>query len=176
MIKNLKWTEKNVSWRYGDSQVNLTMEKVFLATVVKKQNFVCVKTGMDFKEEVVYFYDGTGVLILCYNILEKKVEWTYEEKKMSCIVPGLNQAMFLCETGYIYILFGNRGVRIIECSGEVVCDCFTNDNAVCRYLSQINDKPVVVCDGENEDEYGRFRMNYYINEKIKILEKGETIP
>lgn len=175
MIENLKWTKNNISWNYGDSNINISIDKIFIATPMKKKKVICVKTGVNFNEEIVYFYDYNGVLILLYSIPEEKVKWFHEEKMMSCVVPGLNQAMHIDEINHIYILFENRGVRVIKSSGEVVCDCFTNDNVICKYLSQVDNKPIVVCDGDTEDEYGRFRINYYINEDMKLLEKGEII-
>lgn len=172
MIEDLNWTENLINWRYKEKKVQIDVEKTFLATIVKNQNFVCIKSGSNFVEEKVYFYSFEGSLILFYSIPEEKVEWTYKDEKMICSVPGLNQAMYLNSTGHIYILFNNKTVRVIERCSETICECNALESYVCQYLSQIDDKPVVVCDGECKDTYGRFRMNFCINEELKVLEKG----
>lgn len=174
MIEDLQWTGQQVNWQYNNKKIKISAEAVFLATIVKDQNLICVKSGKNYIEERIYFYNYDGDFVLSYDLGEKIIKWVYLNEKVMCTVPGLNQAMYNKETEHILILYDNKVVRIMALNGEVLYENNITNGYICKYLSRVEGRPVVVCDGDekHQDKFGRYRVNFYINEQNMTLEKG----
>lgn len=174
MIADLQWTEHQVNWQYDNKKIEINVEAVFFATIVKDGNLICIQSGKNYIEEKIYFYNYDGEFVLSYDLEEKIINWIYLNKKAICSVPGLNQAMYNKDTEHILILYDNKVVRTMASNGEVLCENNAPNGYICKYLSWIEGKPVVVCDGDenHQDKFGRFRVNFYINEKNMTSEKG----
>lgn len=173
MIKNLQWNQQTVSW-YSDRLIELQINNVFLATVSKNEKLVCIKCGKNFIEEIVCFYDYEGKFVLYYNIINGKIEWSVSDNILNYNVPNLNQVLYVTEPECLIILSNKDNIKGIDLNKRILFECDAPTGYILQYLTRSQNRPVVVCDGDeaHQDEFGRFRENFYIDINSGVLERG----
>lgn len=168
MISNLKISSNSVSWNFDDKEIVISADNVFFAAENKMLNFVKIDTGRNFVEKKVFFYNYDGLLKLCYDLELGTVEWIWGGINRYLCVTNLDQVGFFPQKGRLFIVANNGKKQELHgytLEGKLLFTTSCPSGYQMKYFTIADKKIIIVCDGnkENEDEYGRFRYNFYLD-------------
>lgn len=176
MIKDIKIESNKVLWTFENRTITLELEDVFWASERKETHFIEIETGKNFKQKKVYFFNYAGEQILYYDLDAGTVEWSLQENRKKITVENMNQVGFFPQEKRIFIISscGNQELLGYDTNGNYLFKVKNPSGFKMLYFSILRHDIIVVCDGEEnqEDKYGRFRYNFFIDINTGKLTKG----
>lgn len=176
MIANLEILSDSVSWIFDKKEIIIFAADVFFAAENKELNLVTIYTGKNFIEKKVLFYNFDGSLGLCYDLESSTIDWGVGGNSRHLCVKYMKQVGFFPQKERIFIVTGYNEQELhgYTLDGRRLFVANSPSGFEMKYFTIVNDRVTVVCDGnkENEDKYGRFRYNFYIDINNGKLTKG----
>ena len=174
MISELKILSNSVSWSFNDEEIIIRLNNVFFAAENRMLNLVKIDTGKNFIEKKCFFYNYDGSLKLCYDLELGSIEWNEGGINRYLCITNLDQVGFFPQKGRILIITNDnkQELRGYTLEGKLLFSTGGPLGFHMKFFTMEHEKVIVTCDGDkkNEDTYGRFRYNFYVD-----LDSGEFV-
>ncbi|ULT57362.1 hypothetical protein L1999_01745 [Neobacillus drentensis] len=176
MVDKLTWDQNKISW-YFEHEINKSIDNIILAMAKKDKEIIYVEAGPNFITEKVYSFLYNGDLLFSYDKTLGVIEWNHNGKVQKKAIGNLKQASYYPNEKRILVLINKKSQDIViglDIHGDVVFEIKSPAGYSMEYFTEINDSPVVVCEGDENhvDSFGRGRVNFFIDLTNAKLEKG----
>ncbi|MBT2719732.1 MULTISPECIES: hypothetical protein [unclassified Bacillus (in: firmicutes)] len=176
MVDKLNWDQNEISWYFGHDIVK-RINNIILASVKKDRKIIFIEAGTNFITEQVYYFLYNGDSFFMYDKISGIVEWNANGALTKKKVDNIKQVSYYPDEQRILILKMNdygSSILGLDLMEDLVFEISEPKGYRMEYLSEINQAPVVVCEGDENhvDTFGRGRMNFFINLKTAQLKKG----
>jgi hypothetical protein len=178
MFNNFKWDNKKntISWINRRKLINLYFENLIFASIDKDSCIVYVVAGENFNQDEVFYIQEDGSIL--FKCIKKKdiVTWKCGVNYVEIKCKNIISALYFIKHNLIiiiYMKFNNKYIIGYDLSGKRIFNNTPDEECEMLYLTEIENKPVVVCDSKINDKYGRSRYSYEVNKATGELKKKD---
>lgn len=176
MVENLSVNSNDISWDSNNKNILIKVDNAFFASEDKKNEYIYIESGKNFIKDRVCYYDFNGNLDFLYDLKSGVIEWTYNDEKRKLVLNNLKEVGYYPKKNRILVLFSDEAPKAqgYNLSGEYLYHIDAPTGYGMVYFGESDDSLLVVCDGDkqNEDKFGRFRVNFKIDIINGNLTKG----
>ncbi|WP_226668917.1 hypothetical protein [Metabacillus litoralis] len=174
-INNLLWDSEKVSWKYLTSKIELKLSNINFVNVDQLENHIYIVCGECFAEDEIYYYTFNGERKLSYSKISGKIIWEHDGKLVEIDCKNIVSAKMQKDDKLLWVLTESSSQRekllVFALNGDLLYELTSPKDYKFVYLSSIDGEPTIVCEGANEDKYGRNRWHFIINKTTGDLEK-----
>jgi hypothetical protein len=179
VMENFIWDNKkhSVSWLYEGKRIERTINNMFFASVNEQKKNVYIEAGKQYSQEQVYILSFEGECIFECDILQDKVCWKYQNKRIKVDCKKIVDAQ-LYEGKIVLIICTmpnqvDKKLQGFALDGAFLFEVEQPKGYCFYYLSSLENQPSVVCDGgeDNSDGYGRSMWHFSVDIKNGDLRK-----
>jgi uncharacterized protein with WD repeat len=175
MIENLTNSGDKITWKFQGNTIELDIKDAFFASTDSTEKYVYIEAGKDFQSDRSYYFEPNGQLHFFHDENQGKISWEFKGVKNNIYDIGEINVGYYPEKERIIILnISNALIKGYNLEGELLFSVPEPKGYKMQYSSILEERLLVVCDKEEGtvDQYGRFRVNFYIDSISGELEKG----
>lgn len=164
-----------ITWEFQGDIIELDIKGAFFVTTDSTENYVYIEAGKDFESDRIYYFEPDGQLNFLFDERQGEISWKFKDIKKSIHDIGEINVGYYPEKERILILNTSDAlIKGYNLEGELLFSVAEPRGYKMQYSSEIGERLVIVCDKEDgaEDQYGRFRVNFYLDYFSGELEKG----
>lgn len=176
MVKDIKIVSNKVFWIFGNKRMAIEIEDAFFVSERKETQLIEIEAGKNFIRNRVFYFSFAGEPVLNYDLELGTVEWSFQGNIKKITVKNVKQVGFFPQELRIFIICscGKQELLGYDIEGKYLFKVNSPSEFEMLYFAKLSDKIIVVCDGNKnqEDQYGRFRYNFFMDINTGKLTKG----
>lgn len=175
MIENLINNGNKISWKFQGEIIELYIRDAFFATTDSTENYVYVESGEYFQTDRIYYFEPNGQLNFLFDEKQGKISWKFKGIKRIIQDTGdINVGYYPDKERILILNYSDALIKGYNLEGKLLFSVTEPNGYKMQYSSETDERLIIVCDKEDcaEDQYGRFRVNFYIDSFSGKLEKG----
>lgn len=176
MVKDIKIVSNKVFWIFGNERITIEIEDAFFVSERKEIQLIEIEAGKNFIRNRVFYFNFAGELVLYYDLDLGSVEWSFQGNTKKITAKNVKQVGFFPQERRIFIICscGKQELLGYDIEGKNLFKVDNPSEFEMLYFAKLRDNIMVVCDGNKnqEDQYGRFRYNFYMDINTGKLTKG----
>ncbi len=157
----------NVTWEYNSKKVELQISNIKFVNVEKENRYVYIVCGEEFSEDIIYYYSFEGNRIFLCDKVKGAVSWDLEGKSVRLNCNCVIHAKIFLEKEIVIVLENgqNSRDRVIgyNLEGGIKFENYAPRDYKFLYLSTVQDRITVVCEGSISDSYGRYSWHFELD-------------
>lgn len=176
MVNDIKIISNKVFWIFGNERITIEIEDAFFISERKEMQLIEIEAGKNFIRNRVFYFNFAGELVLYYDLKLGTIEWTFQGNVKKITVKNVKQVGFFPQEQRIFIICscGKQELLGYDIEGKNLFKVDNPSEFEMLYFAELRDNIMVVCEGNKnqEDQYGRFRYNFYMDINTGKLTKG----
>lgn len=173
MIKNLQYSNEEVSWTFRKNEVHVKLNNAFFASVDHENNYIYVDCGENYETKQVYIFDFNGNILLNYDIEKGNIIWKFDNLEKEIQIQNLLLVGYFPRKNLLLIMYQGKQREVVafDLDGEFLYEVIKPDGFEIMYFQEFTDYVSVVCDGDDNqvDKFGRGRFNFKLDIKTGNL-------
>jgi|APDOM4702015159_1054818.scaffolds.fasta_scaffold00578_3 hypothetical protein len=174
---NFEWNkeEGSISWTFqGESQTH-KIRNLYYAALNLEQNYVYLETGKNYNQDEIYYLLEDGLILFKCNKDTNEILLRNNDSYTTIICKNIVNSSYSVKHQIALVITSNNKILGYDIRGTSIFETPAPEEYCFLYFSTKNDKLVVIAektDGD-EDEYGRNRRHFIIDEKSGKLSKSD---
>lgn len=175
MVESLINNGNKISWEFQGEIIELDISGAFFATTDSAENYVYVESGEGFHTDRIYYFEPNGQLNFLYDVKQGEISWKFKGIKRIIQDTGdINVGYYPNKERILILNYSQARIKGYNLEGKLLFSVAEPNGYKMQYSNESDEQLLIVCDKEDgaEDQYGRFRVNFFIDSFSGKLEKG----
>ncbi|OIK13336.1 hypothetical protein [Bacillus sp. MUM 13] len=178
-IIDFSWDLESAGWTYEGKEVHVALSNINFANLDAEENYIYIVCGENFSENNIHYLTFDGKEILAYDKTSGSITWEYDGNIIEVQCEHLENArLYTMESLIMAIAADGQGnTKLIgwRLDGTLAFETAAPPEYKLSYLSSVDKKPTVVCEGSpaQSDKYGRNTWHFSIDTATGELIKSE---